>query len=219
MFVHRTGKDRTDTDVVVQRVRDQTETFIYPVHRLDRATSGIVLLAFDQDSASEMGAAFAERRVSKTYQAIARGHCAASGRIVTPLISARGRGKPTGHPHAAPQKAETEFHTIRHFEFPVANERYPATRCSLVNIYPHTGRFHQIRRHFNYESHPIIGDSDHGDSRHNRIYRETFGLDRMMLAAVELRFQHPVSGEQMLIKCPPDVSFRRIIDRLTPFQC
>lgn len=218
VFVHRSENNRTERDVVLQAVRDQIGTFLYPVHRLDRATSGIVLLAQTRYAASEMSRAFADRKVSKTYVALVRGHCVSDGRIATPLVPARGRGKPKGHPYAVPQEAETIFHTIEQFELPVRNDRYETTRSSLVEVKPRTGRFHQIRRHFNYISHPVIGDTSHGDSRHNSLYRKHFNLQRLMLAAVRLEFSHPVTGEQIDISCRPDSTFTDIVKRLQQCQ-
>ena len=218
MFVHRTDQDRTDESVVVQIVRDQLGHLVFPVHRIDRATSGIVLLATHRESAAHMSQAFADRRVSKTYRALVRGYCEENGVINTPLVPARGRGKPIEHPHAATQDATTEFRTMQRFEIPIRNDRYHTTRCSLLEITPRTGRYHQIRRHFNYESHPVIGDTSHGDSRHNRLYREHFNLNRLMLAAVRIAFKHPNDGQNVEVTCPPDESFSAIVEKLQKHQ-
>lgn len=214
MFVHRTNEDRSDTQVVLQLVREQVGNFVYSIHRLDRGTSGLVLLGLTPDAAAKMNKLFADRQVSKTYMALVRGHCAKSGVMDTPLVSARGRGKPADHPYAEPQEAETHFTAREYFELPIACQRYPTTRSTLVEVKPRTGRYHQIRRHFNYASHPLIGDTSHGDSRHNTLYRQHFGLNRLMLAAVELKFEHPYTHEQVSIECPVDASFRRQVETL-----
>lgn len=214
MFVHRTDEDRSDTQVVLQLVREQMGSFVYSIHRLDRGTSGLVLLGLTAEAASRMNKLFADREVSKTYMALVRGHCPKTGLMDTPLVSSRGRGKPSDHPHAQPQTAETRFTSEEYFELPIPSQRYETTRSTLVQVNPLTGRFHQIRRHFNYESHPIIGDTSHGDSRQNTLYREHFGLDRLMLAAVQLRFVHPFTGESIRIECPPNESFSQLIETL-----
>ena len=214
MFVHRTDEDRSDTQVVLQLVREHVGSFVYSIHRLDRGTSGLVLLGLTMEAASRMNKLFANREVSKTYLALVRGHCPKTGLMDMPLVSSRGRGQPADHPHAHPQEAETRFSSEEYFELPIPCQRYATTRCTLVRVRPLTGRFHQIRRHFNYASHPIIGDTSHGDSRHNTLYRRHFGLDRLMLAAVELHFVHPFTGEAVTIEYSPDESFSQLIETL-----
>ena len=219
MFVHCTDEDRSEKSAVLQIVRNQIGAFVYTIHRLDRATSGALLLALTRDTASKMNQMFSERRVCKTYHALVRGYCPQQGKITTPLIPARGRSKPRDHPHAKPQSAKTECRRQLIYELPIPNTQHQTTRCSLVEITPHTGRYHQIRRHFNYESHPIIGDTSHGDSRHNRIYQDNSGLNRLMLAAVCIEFEHPLTQKLTTITCPPDRSFSAIVDELAPFEC
>lgn len=214
MFVHRTDENRTESHVVLQLVREIVGDFVFSIHRLDRATSGIVLLGLSADAAARMNKQFAERQVSKTYMALVRGHTPNRGVWDTPLVSSRGRGKPAEHPHAQPQQAETHFEAKQFLELPIACQRYSTTRSTLVEVKPRTGRFHQIRRHFNYASHPIIGDTSHGDSRHNALYREHFQLDRLMLAAVQLEFLHPFANKLLTIDCPPDRSFAGIMEKV-----
>lgn len=214
MFVHRTAEDRTDTQVVLQIVRDQIGQFIYSIHRLDRATSGVVLLATTKECASAMGTAFAERNVAKTYVALVRGHCSEEGRITRPLVPSQGRELPAGHPAAEPKEAETWFRTLEKFEAPIHCGRYETTRSTLIEVKPRTGRFHQIRRHMNFDSHPVIGDTTHGDSRHNVLYREHFGLSRLMLAATQLEFRHPITDASITVDCPPDSSFAAVVERV-----
>lgn len=218
MFVHRSDADRSAESVVVQQLREQLRQNIYPVHRLDRATSGLLLLARSSNSAAACGQMFSERRVKKTYHALVRGYTASEGQIDTPLISSRGREKPAGHPWAEPQHALTSYRTLSQFEIPIAFGAHATTRCSLVEANPGTGRYHQIRRHFNRVSHPVIGDSSHGDSRHNRLYREHFESQRLMLAAVRLEFKHPVTGTPCDLQCPPDVSFTTVMGQLEAFR-
>lgn len=219
LFVHRSEADRSETNFVLQIVRDMVGGFVYPVHRLDRATSGIVLMAKSSEVAALLSQMFANRAISKTYMALVRGYSEAAGEIDTPLISARGRDKPDGHPFREPQDAITVFAREQRYEIPLVSDRYPTTRCSLVRIQPATGRYHQIRRHFNYVSHPVIGDSSHGDTRQNRFFASQCGCQRLMLAAVHVAFQHPVTEEFVDIHCAPDSSFSTVLQRLEPWRC
>lgn len=214
MFVHRSAADRSATEFVVQTVRDQLNCFMYPVHRLDRPTSGILLLAKSSESAALYAAMFAERRIQKTYLALVRGHTLDSGMIDRPLVSDKGRGRPVTDPHSVPQEAETSYRTLEKFEAGFASGHHETTRCSLVEAYPRTGRYHQIRRHLNGISHPVIGDADHGDTKFNRTFQQFAGATRLMLAAIRVEFLHPSTGEQISIECPPEHSFERVIELL-----
>lgn len=219
MFVHPSDADRSVKESVLKCVREQFNQYLYPVHRLDRATSGIVLLARSSIAASRMGTLFSGRCVKKTYRALVRGHCPATGTIDRPLMPPRGKGRPAGHPHTETQEAVTEFITLQRYEIPLQSDSYPVTWCSLIDASPLTGRFHQIRRHLNSVAHPIIGDTTHGDSRQNRFFGKEFRLTRLMLAAVRLEFPHPVTEARLQIESLPDQSFSGLIDQLSPFRC
>ena len=193
--------------------------FVFPVHRLDRATSGIVLMAKTSEVAAVLSQMFANRLVAKTYQALVRGHCDERFTIQTPLISARGRDKPEGHPFRTPQEAVTTFERQRCYEMPIMSDRYPTTRCCLISAMPTTGRYHQIRRHLNYVSHPVIGDSSHGDTRQNRFFAQHVDCSRLMLAAVDVQMEHPMNQQPLRIHCPVESSFTDVLLRLEQWQC
>lgn len=214
MFVHRSAADRSATEFVVQTVRDQLNCFVYPIHRLDRPTSGVLLLAKSSEAAAIFATMFAERRVQKTYLALVRGFTEDSGRIDRPLVSDKGRGRPASDPHSVPQDAETLYRTVEKFEAGFSSGRHATTRCSLVEASPKTGRFHQIRRHMAGISHPVIGDADHGDTKLNRVFQEQVGVTRLMLAAVRIEFVHPKTEAAIVIDCPPDDSFGSVITSL-----
>ena len=214
MFVHRSEADRSATEFVVQTVRDQVNCFVYPIHRLDRPTSGVLLLAKSSEAASVYAEMFAERRVQKTYQALVRGFAADTGRIDRPLVSDKGRGRPATDPHSVPQEAETWYRTLEKFEAGFPSGRHATTRCSLVEASPKTGRYHQIRRHMSGISHPVIGDADHGDTKINRVFQQRVGVTRLMLAAVRIEFLHPMTEAWIVINCPPDDSFSSAITSL-----
>ena len=157
MFVHRTAIDWSVRDVLLQTLRDQIQQSVFLIHRLDRPTSGIVLVGLSSEAAAAASRLFRERQVSKTYLALVRGYSPDAGRIDRPLTSPEVVQR-------EPLEAVTEFQTEQRFEIPVQSDRFPTTRCSLVRATPRTGRFHQIRRHLNGIDHPVIGDTSHGDT-------------------------------------------------------
>ncbi len=212
MFVHRTDMDRRVRDVVVQTLRDQLRQPVFLVHRLDRPTSGVVLLGLSSEAASAASELFRDRQVSKQYLAVVRGHTADDGRIDRPLTSPE-------VVQSEPLEALTEFRTENRFEIPLCSDRFPTTRCSLVRVTPRTGRFHQIRRHFNGINHPVIGDSSHGDGRQNRFFREQFENTRLMLHAAELSFRHPFSRSQARVPCPLPKDMARLVGGLATYEC
>ncbi|HKI05807.1 MAG TPA: pseudouridine synthase [Thermoanaerobaculia bacterium] len=180
LAVHR-GLAREKT-VVLQTLRDLLGRRVYPVHRLDRATSGALLLAMDAGTARRLQEQFESGGVAKRYLALVRGIPPEEGVIDHPV--------PRG-PGGERIPAVTEFRRLATFE-----------RYALVEARPRTGRFHQIRRHFKHLSHPLIGDVRYGKGEHNRLFRERFGLHRLALHALELAFEHPGTGEPLRIVAP-----------------
>jgi tRNA pseudouridine65 synthase len=180
LAVHR-GLSREKV-VVLQTLRDLLGQRVYPVHRLDRATSGALLLALDAGTARRLQEQFESGGVEKRYLALVRGIPPEEGVIDHPV--------PRG-PGGARVDAVTEFRRLATFE-----------RYALVEARPRTGRFHQIRRHFKHLSHPLIGDVRYGKGEHNRLFRERFGLHRLALHALELAFEHPGTREGLRIVAP-----------------
>ena len=203
ILVHRTRISEDDT-FVLQRLRDQIGQRLYPVHRLDRGTSGVLLLAKTAALAAYMGEQFRNGAVNKTYQAIVRGYVEAAATIDYPLANARGNN---------PQPACTAYHRLAQWECPHSVGRYPASRYSWVEVHPQSGRFHQIRRHFSHIRHPLIGDKKHGDVNHNRFFREEWGIGRLLLHATRLQFFTP-EGAWQEIACPPGADFQAALARL-----
>ncbi|MFZ5526246.1 MAG: pseudouridine synthase [Pseudomonadota bacterium] len=196
-LVHRTGLDAHETRFVVQTLRDQLGQRVYPVHRLDKGTSGVLLMALDSEAARLMAQAFEAREVDKRYVAFVRGWLPDAVQVDHPL-------KPDDAPaDALPQEAVTALRCLERVELAEAVEpRHPTTRVSLVEARPATGRRHQIRRHLKHLSHPIIGDATHGKGPHNRWWAQRLGLQRLWLHAVELAFTHPFSGAGLRIESP-----------------
>lgn len=211
LLVHRSPIDKHETEFALQYARALNGgEHVYPVHRLDRPTSGVLLFARDPDTARTVGQAMMAGEVSKTYLAVVRGWTPESGTIDHPLKDEpedrrlRGTEQPV-------REALTHYRRLATTEIPVEIERYTTSRYSLVELYPKTGRKHQLRRHMKHINHPIIGDANHGRGRHNRYFAERFGQGRLMLAATELVLTHPVTGEELILKAPPERSFMDVL--------
>lgn len=200
LLVHR-SPIASDADVfAVQLLRDQLGQKVYPVHRLDRKTSGVLLFALDEATNSEMQRKFMNGEVTKTYHAIVRGHTPDSGEIDYPLKRDDG----------LVQDAVTFFETLQRTEMPFAVGKHPTSRYSLVKLNPVTGRMHQLRKHMAHIMHPIIGDRPHGCNKQNRFFKEQFDMMQMMLHAVSLEFVHPTTKEHVSISAPYEATFLRM---------
>ncbi|MCL4165918.1 UNVERIFIED_CONTAM: hypothetical protein GTU68_049597, partial [Idotea baltica] len=200
----------------LQRLRDQIGQPVFPVHRIDRPTSGVLLFALSATIARQLAGQFEARLVRKLYQAIVRGHPPASKLWNEPLVEKRDRiadKKATLDKPAQP--AVTKLLTLRSWTVPFSTGKYPASRYSLINAMPMTGRKHQLRRHLNHMAFPILGDTTYGDRRHNRLFRETFGVDRLLLMAMQLKLSHPVTGTPVIIEAKEDADFRTAINELS----
>ncbi len=215
LLVHRTTLDPREAVNAVYLLRDQLGRFVYPVHRLDRGTSGVLLFALAPDVLPRVTAAFESRDVEKTYLGIVRGWTDPEGTIDSPLdrIVDPYDERPAT-PDAPAQPASTGYRTLATTELPLRVDRYPTSRYALVELRPHTGRRHQLRRHLRHVGHPLIGDTTYGHGRHNRLFRERYGSHRLLLAAVELRLVHPVTGEPLRIRAPLADDFQSVVDAL-----
>ncbi len=213
LLVHRTALDRHETRFAVQLLRDQIGQRVFPAHRLDRGTSGVLLFALDREGAKALGAQFAARQVAKRYVAVVRGHPAESGTIDHPLPRASDDDdfRPARHDAAAIAPAAlTHYRRLAVAELPHSVDRYATSRYALVELHPVTGRRHQIRRHLKHIAHPVIGDATYGKGRHNRLFAELFGNARMLLACVELRLRHPRRDEPLVLSAGAGDDFDRV---------
>jgi tRNA pseudouridine65 synthase len=201
--VHRSAS-AGDRDNCLVRVRNQLGRRVYPVHRLDRGTSGVLLFALDPQTTREAAAALQAPTAAKTYLAIVRGWPDESGEIDRPLAQAEG----------ASQAAFTRYARLACAELPHAVGRYDTARYALVRVEPLSGRQHQIRRHLAGIGHPVVGDVNHGDGRHNRFFREAFGVRRLLLHALELSLSHPRSGERLRLQAPVPEELATLLTRL-----
>ena len=201
LMVHDSALARGETDFAADRLREMFGQRIHLVHRLDRATSGCLLLAFDRDSASVLGKAVMDRAFGKDYLAVCRGWPEPAEDLIDHPLDG-GPGKPEKKP------ALTRYRRLATAELDAPDARHATSRYALLHCQPETGRFRQIRRHLKHRCHHLIGDSSHGDGRHNRLFRER-GVHRMLLHAWRLRFAHPASGVALDVVASGDAQWRR----------
>lgn len=204
LLVHRTAIDG-DNDAALQRVRDQIGQWLYPVHRLDRPTSGALVFALSSEAAHRLAEDFRGTGVTKHYLATVRGWPPEQGVVDRPLRPSK--KKPA-------RGSRSRFARIATAELPIAVSRYPTSRYALVMAAPDTGRYHQLRRHFNAISHPVIGDTARGDRHHNRFFREHFDSHRLLLHAWRLAFPQPFTRETITVHSEPPAAFERLAESL-----
>ncbi len=215
LLVHRSEIDRRETRFAVQLLRDQIGQKVYPVHRLDRGTSGVLLFALNAHTARLLNENFADQQPQKTYLAVVRGHPADHGQIDHP-ITRQPDEREYVHDNAQlnAQPALTDYQTLARCELPFAVDRYPQSRYALLQLSPHTGRRHQLRRHLKHIAHPIIGDATHGKGVHNRFFQQQFQVGRMLLHAVTLSIQHPHQPQTLLLTAPVTGEFAQLLTTL-----
>lgn len=201
LLVHRTKMATDAKEFALQLLRDQLGRHVYPTHRIDRKTGGVLLFAFDKEIEIAMQKQFQEGLVSKKYLAILRGHAPNELTIDYPLAKENG----------TLQDCVTHFKTLQQAELPIASGKFNTSRYSLVLANPETGRMHQLRRHFAHIFHPIIGDRPHGCNKQNKIFKEQFNMNTMLLHAQELRFMHPTTHKTITISAGLQPEFLRVM--------
>ncbi|SQI36321.1 tRNA pseudouridine synthase C [Leminorella richardii] len=211
-LVHRSWLDRHETVVVMQTVRDQIGQHVFTVHRLDRPTSGVLLMALSSDVARMLAQQFEHHRIHKVYHAVVRGYVEGSGTIDYALVEQLDKiADKFATRDKEAQSAVSHYSGLAQAEVPVAVGPYSTARYSLLELRPETGRKHQLRRHMSHISHPIVGDSSYGDLRHNRAVASHFNCPRLMLHASHLALNHPVTGQPLLISAPWDPTWQNLM--------
>ena len=214
LMVHRSELDRRETRFAVQLLRAQLGRHVFPAHRLDRGTSGVLLFAFDARTAARLGEAFESRAVEKRYLAVVRGWPEAAGSIDHPLRRLED-GKDVGGDDAPRQDAHTDYRRLACAEVPIPSKGHDTTRVALVELLPHTGRQHQIRRHLKHLSHPVLGDATHGKGPLNRAFAALFGgAGRLLLACTDLQLAHPADGRPLRLHAPLEPGFATVCAKL-----
>lgn len=206
LAVHRSKMVGNAEEFLIDLLREQVGDSAYLAHRLDRATSGVLLVARSKEVAAALGEQFMSRLVHKQYLVVVRGWPEpAEGTIDYPLPGSRETGPR--------REARTRYRRLATTEVPIALGRYPQQRYALLLAEPETGRFRQIRKHLAHIHHPVIGDCQHGRGDHNRLYKQHFACHRMLLHAWRLDFRHPQTGEPMTLQAPLDGEYRALLDR------
>ena len=207
--------DRWERRFALQILRNQIGQKVFPVHRLDKATSGILIFALSSEVARTMSEMFAAGSIHKEYWAIVRGYTPHQALIDHALKEEIDTyADPMASLERDEQPALTEVRGLEWYELPLQVDKYATSRYSLVECRPKTGRRHQIRRHLRRLNHPILGDSTYGAGVHNRYFRRHFDNDRLLLACTVMSFAHPVTGVTLQLECPPAESFIRVRDAL-----
>jgi tRNA pseudouridine65 synthase len=206
LMVHRSPISMSNADTfAIQELRDQLGVYVYPAHRLDRKTSGLLIFALDTENLKHINAQFEAKTVSKTYHAIVRGYTDPKGTIDYALTNDQGKT----------QEAVTHYETLAQTEINIPFGHHTTSRYSLVEVYPETGRMHQIRKHLAHIHHPIIGDRPHGCNKQNKLFLEKWGLTEMLLHAINIEFEHPVSKTRLSLKANYQAEFSRMLKTLS----
>jgi tRNA pseudouridine65 synthase len=202
LLVHRSPIAADASEFAIQLLRNQIGQKVFPVHRLDRKTSGVLLFALNDEVNKILQEAFRNKKVEKKYRALVRGFTPESGTIDYALTREDGKV----------QEAVTHYSRLETFEIPVALGKHATSRYSLLEVEPETGRMHQIRKHLAHIFHPIIGDRPHGCNKQNKLFLEKWEMNTMLLHAEEIRFLHPVSHELITIQAELSAEFKRVLD-------
>lgn len=200
LLVHRSPIAKDAEEFALQLLRDQISQHVYPAHRLDRKTSGVLLFGLNQEVHKALQFQFTNKTITKKYLAIVRGWLDDGGTIDYSLKSDDGKI----------QEAVTHYHCLNRVEIPVPFGKHQTSRYSLAQVAPETGRMHQIRKHFAHILHPIIGDRPHGCNKQNRFFKERWNMTQMMLHATSLEIEHPISKQKLNIAAQPFGEFNRM---------
>lgn len=213
LLVHKSMIDRHEIYFAMKMLRDQIGSWVYPVHRLDKPTSGVLLFALDSHTAKLMSEQFASHVIEKTYIAVGRGYVDDEGVIDHALrekldkISDKDASR-----YKEPQEAVTAYRCLAKVELHVKVGRYDTTRYSLVELKPRTGRKHQLRRHMKHINHHLLGDTKYGRGEHNKFIRDAYSMNRLLLHALSLKIKHPYRDELMIFKADFDDTFKMIFN-------
>lgn len=215
LLVHRSYLARRERFFAMQLTRDKVGCHVFPVHRLDRPTSGILLFAKSSEMANALCEQFAAHSIDKEYLAIVRGNMHEAATLDYALKEELDDvADKDVDPNKAAQDAITSYKPLLNSEIPYASGRYATSRYALVHLSPHTGRKHQLRRHMAHLRHPILGDTTHGDGKQNKFFREHFGINRLWLIAKKLSFNHPRTGERVAVETELEQEWITLFDEL-----
>jgi len=212
LLVHPTAADKSESQSAMMLLKHLTGRWVFPIHRIDKATSGVLVFAFSKDAARNLSELFAAKDLQKTYLALVRGYTPEFDKIDYPLK--RIFDKMTdrrARRDLPPQDAVTSFKRLNTVELPFAVRPHPTARYSFIAAMPETGRLRQIRRHMKHIFHPIVGDHKHGDGHHNRLFLEKFSCSRLLLHSFSLAIAHPFSNEPLRLVAPLPEDFAKVL--------
>lgn len=204
LLVHRSRIAADASEFAIQLLRNQLGVKVFPGHRIDRKTGGVLVFGLVKEMDAALQTLFMDQKVNKTYLALVRGYTDDRGTINYPLRKENG----------TLQEAVTHYETLSRAEIDLPTDKHPTSRYSLVRVTPETGRMHQIRKHFKHIFHPIIGDRPHGCNKQNRLFVEHFRMNTMLLHAEKLEFNHPVTGEPLRIEAGLQPEFLRMVSMM-----
>ncbi len=215
LLVHKSNIDKGETEFLLQRLRDQLGEYVYPIHRLDKPSSGLIVFGFSSVVAANIQQQMEANTASKEYLLVCRGFTPSSGLINHPLkpIDDFKHKQGAKKPPKPAQDAVTEFIRIDTIELAASIDKYPSSRYSFVQAKILTGRKHQIRRHMKHISHPIVGCPKYGKSTHNRYFANVLQAPRLLLHSYKMQLEHPVTGKTLEIVSKPRGSFKALMDR------
>lgn len=216
LLVHKSNIDKHETQFLLQQLRDQVGEYLYPIHRLDKPSSGLILFGLSSSVAADIQQQMETNKATKEYLLICRGYTPNSGLIDHPLKPLDDfKNKQARVKNTKPaQDAVTQFTRLDTVELAVSIDKYPCSRYSLVQATILTGRKHQIRRHMKHISHPIIGCPKYGKSTHNRYFADKFGVSRLLLHSYKMTLEHPFNRQPLVITSMPEGGFKQVMDRL-----
>lgn len=215
LLVHRSWMDSDETQFALQITRDAIDQKVFPVHRLDKPTSGVLIFALSSKVARLLQQQFQSNDIEKEYLALVRGWPKHQQWIIhKPLKYHVDKFSEPDTEEGKMQEAETHYQRLQTATIQHPVGRYDSARYALVKAIPKTGRKHQIRRHLNHSNHPIVGDVNHGDRHHNHFFQDHFKQTRLYLAATQIALTHPISLEPLVIKAPIENSFQKVIDQI-----
>ena len=214
--MHKSPIDKKERLFALQLVRDMVGQWVYPVHRLDKPTSGVLVFALSSEIASTLSKEFMAGNVQKEYLAVVRGYIQEMDTINYPLKVLLDKKSDRDRRNIEEsQEAVTNYARLATLELPYPVSRYPVARYSLVKLLPKTGRKHQLRRHLKHIFHPIVGDTKYGRGEHNKLFREKFDCHRLLLHASKIEVTHPITKQRLTIEADLDETFTKIVKLFT----